>query len=145
MKGDLRKQEFLLSFEKHSRALEIDPIAWAVLDNHYHCILECKKDNLPAFIGKLHGGTSFSFNKEDKSQGRKVWHQYWDRLIRGDEFYQLVNYVHYNPLKHGLVSDYEQLKDYPFSSYPAWLKMLGEEKMNDLLTDYPYEKIIIPD
>ena len=47
---------------------------------------------------------------------RSVWQRgYWEHLIRNEEDYQRhMDYIHYNPVKHGLVT---QPVDWPYSSF----------------------------
>ena len=47
---------------------------------------------------------------------RSVWQRrYWEHLVRDDEdFRRHMDYIHYNPVKHGLV---EQPGDWPYSSF----------------------------
>ena len=47
---------------------------------------------------------------------RAVWqHRFWEHtIIDEDDLERCVNYVHWNPVKHGLVS---RVKDYPWSSF----------------------------
>lgn len=51
-----------------------------------------------------------------------VWQRrYWEHLIHSDEDYRLhVDYIHYNPVKHGLVSC---AIEYPWSSFRRYVKM----------------------
>jgi putative transposase len=50
-----------------------------------------------------------------KKAGRGIWQRrYWEHLIRDDkDFEQHVNYIHFNPVKHGYVSS---PVDWPYSS-----------------------------
>lgn len=50
----------------------------------------------------------------------KFWQKrYWDHVIRDDEdFENHLHYIHYNPVKHGLVTKPE---DWEHSSYRAWV------------------------
>ena len=82
--------------------------AWAVFTNHYHflAISPDRADNLPVFIKRLHGSTSRFINEEDGESGRKVWFQYWEsRITYQASYYSRLNYVHNNPVHHGLVDD----------------------------------------
>jgi len=84
--------------------------AWAVLPNHYHFIAQSPQDGetLRPLIKKLHGRTSHQLNQEDGSRGRRVWFQYWDTLLTYERSYLArLNYVHQNPVKHGLVRQAE--------------------------------------
>ncbi len=76
------------------------PVAWCVLPNHYHLLARCPdlKSTLQS-LGKLHGRTSFLWNGEENTRGRKVWCNSADRSMRGDDhFWATVNYIHHNPV-----------------------------------------------
>jgi putative transposase len=46
--------------------------------------------------------------------------RYWEHRIRDDaDFERDVDYVHFNPVKHGLVS---QVSDWPFSSFHRYVR-----------------------
>src|SRR5687767_11705213 len=48
--------------------------AWAILPNHYHLLLNTESiDAVLAALGKYHGRSSYLWNGEDQSRGRKVW------------------------------------------------------------------------
>ena len=52
---------------------------------------------------------------------RAVWQRrFWERTCRDeDDLKRLVDYVHWNPRKHGLV---RQVKDYPWSSFHRFVR-----------------------
>jgi putative transposase len=109
---------------------------YVVLDDHYHFlgyITDSKR--LPKLINRLHGTTSFFINKLNNTPGRRIWHNYWDRVIRDEaEFYTKMNYIHYNPVKHGYVRDPEK---WEFSTYHDFILENGEEWMWDCRNSYP--------
>lgn len=49
----------------------------------------------------------------------KFWQKgFWDHVIRDEaDFQRHLDYIHYNPVKHGLV---QRPEDWPYSSYSAW-------------------------
>src|ERR1043165_6341506 len=54
--------------------------AWCVLPNHYHLYLRTRSlKRVFKFLGRLHGRTSFLWNKEENKRGRQVWHSASDR------------------------------------------------------------------
>ncbi len=110
--------------------------AWAILNNHYHLLLKTRLgEDLIKFFRRVHGRTSFEFNGLDGTRGRQVWHNYWDACIRSDKDYWMrFNYIHHNPVKHGYVNHTE---DWPFSSYPYYLRTKGEDWLNDISMKYP--------
>ena len=90
--------------------------AWAVFSNHYHFVAKSPPDpsNLRIMIANLHQQTSSQINQLDETINRKVWHQYWDTKISYQRSYLArLNYVHQNPVKHGLVVKASQ---YPWGS-----------------------------
>ena len=96
--------------------------AWAVFSNHYHFIAESSADpsSLRSLIAKLHQSTAAKLNSQDGTPKRKLWHQFWDtRITIQTSYLARLNYVHQNPVKHGLVSE--------ASAYP-WCSALQFEK-----------------
>jgi putative transposase len=93
--------------------------AWAIFSNHYHFVAHSPDSgakSLPSMLGKLHGKTSAWLNRIDRQPGRKVWHNYWDTLLNLEGSYLArLNYVHQNPVHHGLVPVPNQ---YPWCSAP---------------------------
>lgn len=80
--------------------------AWALFANHYHFIAKSPEDptSLKKFIQAFHSKSAIQLNKMDHQPGRKIWYQYWDTCITHQSSYLArLNYVHNNPVKHGLV------------------------------------------
>jgi putative transposase len=85
-----------------------DVIAWVVLQNHYHFLVYVQSlDHISAALKQLHGTSSREWNIEDGLTGkRRVWYKFADTYIRNEAHLHLVfNYIHYNPVKHGYVTD----------------------------------------
>ena len=110
--------------------------AWVILNNHYHILCKVRKSKeLPTFINRLHGSTSYYINKKRCSQGEKIWQNYWDRIVRDEkDFWIKFNYIHYNPVKHGCVNKPE---DWEFSSFNYYLDKKGENWAADCWQSYP--------
>lgn len=53
--------------------------------------------------------------------GFDLWQRrYWEHTIRDEaDLVAHVNYIHFNPVKHGYVS---QVKDWPFSSFHQFVR-----------------------
>jgi len=90
---------------------------------------------MPKFINLLHGRTSHFINKLENSEGRNTGHNYWDHIIRNKtDFWTKFNYIHYNPVKHGIVNDPGAWKH---STYKYFLVKNGSEWMADCFESYP--------
>jgi putative transposase len=67
----------------------------------------------------LHTKTAGWLNRLDQATNRQVWHNYWEtRLTYQKSYLARLNYVHQNPVKHGLVAVANQ---YPWCS-AAWFE-----------------------
>ncbi|MEO5917910.1 MAG: hypothetical protein ABIS50_26995 [Luteolibacter sp.] len=112
------------------------PAAWCVLPNHYHLLVRTSDlKSLVSSLARLHGSTSFQWNTEENSRGRKVWHGVSDRAMRGDgHFWSTLNYIHQNPVKHGFVSKWE---DWPYSSASDYLREVGRDQAVTIWKNFP--------
>ncbi len=61
-------------------------------------------------------------NSRMRKGERTVWQRrYWEHLIRDEsDFNHHLNYLHYNPVKHGLVTN---PKDWPWSTFQRYVKL----------------------
>lgn len=109
-------------------------IAYVILHNHYHLILDIKKaSDLSKFMNQINGASSRLINKADHVIDRKIWWNYYDHIIRNEkDFFMHLNYIHQNPIKHG-IGDF----NYKFSSYAQWEKKKGKDYLIDCFQEYP--------
>jgi len=132
------KDIFLNVLLEQVKLLGYKIFAFAILNNHYHILLQTSYVNISDFVGRLHGKVSYIINKKEKRVGRKIFYQYWDWCIRNEkDFYIHFNYTHINSIKHGLIEDFEQLVNYKYCSFGSWLKKEGREFVFDCLAQYP--------
>jgi putative transposase len=92
--------------------------AWSVFSNHYHFVGHSPEENgaesLSLMLALLHEKTAKWLNRLDGTAGRKVWHNFWEtRVTHHKSYLARLNYVHQNPVKHGLVAVANQ---YPWCS-----------------------------
>ena len=98
----LLENEILTLAKLYSWQLE----AWAVFMNHYHMIAGSKADagSLYSYLKHLHSETAIALNMLDQTAGRQVWYNFWEtRLTYERSYLARLNYVHQNPVRHGLV------------------------------------------
>ena len=113
---------------KRERPFHID--AWVVLPDHMHTVwtLPPGDDDFSnrwkaikiRFVQKLPRTERRSKVRVAKGE-RGVWQRrFWEHAIRNDNDYMRhVDYVHWNPMKHGLV---QQVEQWPYSSFHRYVK-----------------------
>lgn len=135
-----RRSDFQTRLLRAFQEIEAEISAWVILANHYHVLARVESlTSVSGALKLLHGSTSFDWNQEDGLRGkRKVWYKYSDRLIRGNEHYfRALNYIHYNPVKHGYV---ESAYDWKWSSLGMYQEDHGREWLREKWTDFPPQK-----
>jgi putative transposase len=103
---------------------------WVVLPEHLHCVIELPPGDADyATRWRL---IKVVFSKSLPKVGRRsavrvrrgergIWQRrYWEHLIRDEADYRAhLDYIHYNPVKHGLV---KQVRDWPYSTFHYWVR-----------------------
>jgi putative transposase len=111
-------------------------LAWCVLPNHYHILLQCMA--LPAVrkaMGALHGRTSHDWNAGEESRGRTCWHRCLPKAVKSESHrWATLNYIHHNPVYHGYARRWQ---DWPFSSAGRYLETVGREFAERTWKAYP--------
>jgi putative transposase len=113
---------------KFQRPFYID--AWVVLPDHLHAVLTLPDDDvdyssrwreIKKRFSKSLPKTEFLTQTRKRKNERGIWQRrFWEHTIRDDnDYWHHVNYVHFNPLKHGLVT---QVADWPYSSFHRAVK-----------------------
>lgn len=135
LQPDKYKAILLKIIKEKSKKFDFALIAYAILNNHYHIIIRVSDaEIIPKFIKELNGSSAREINKADLVYDRKVWWNYYDHVIRNeDDFYKHLNYIHQNPIKHGIVKELS----YKYSSYDEWAKKKGKSFMADSFAKYP--------
>ncbi len=104
---------------------------WVVLPDHLHCVIELPSNDadfatrlrlIKSGFSKAVPKTEYRSDIRLKRGERGVWQRrYWEHLIKNEADYQAhMDYVHINPLKHGLV---KQVGEWPYSTFHHWVKL----------------------
>jgi len=131
-----RKTEFQEILLRGFHEIKAEIIGWVILSNHYHILATVESLNLiSSLLQYLHGKTSRDWNSQDGMTGkRKIWYRFSDRLMRDEaQLNQALNYVHYNPVKHGYVKD---VYDWPWSSLLTYEEDKGKEWLRESWKKY---------
>lgn len=108
--------------------------AWVLMPDHMHCIWTLPEGD--SDFSKRWGLIKAGFTKQakivhekslaksfsrEKHRESTIWQRrFWEHRIRDQEdFNRHFDYIHWNPVKHGLV---ESAVDWPYSSFHRYLK-----------------------
>lgn len=118
------------SWRAVSQARPFETVAAVVLPDHTHFIWRPLDDDhdVPGRIAQLKAGFTRGLPEQMKGKKRKrergVWQsRFWEHLIRDDDdLSRHVDYVHWNPVKHGYTTDPD---DWPYSTWAEWKREYG--------------------
>ena len=105
-------------------------VAWVVLPDHMHCTWKLPKGDADYatrwHLIKTHFSKTLAINEyrspsRIKNAERGIWQRhYWEHWIRDEQDFQRhFDYIHRNPLKHGLVT---RVADWPHSTFHKYAK-----------------------
>lgn len=98
--------------------------------------------SLSQMLGTLHTRTAGWVNRLDHTPGRRVWHNFWEtKLTYQKSYLARLNYVHQNPVKHGLVPVANQ---YPWCS-AGWFERNAAPAMVKAIFRFKMDKVRVPD
>jgi putative transposase len=131
---ELARRVLKEAIEKTRSCRHFETIAFCLLFEHLHCIWKLPENDADYSIrwASIKGQFSKEFlnlsehrTKVTTSRARKgevcIWQRrFWEHQIRDENDLQRhVDYIHYNPVKHGLVRDVD---DWPWSTYHKYVK-----------------------
>ena len=99
---------------RKARPFDIDAIV--VLPDHLHCIWTLPDGDADFMTRWRLIKTWFSKHSAFKN----IWqHRYWEHLLRDErDFEHHVDYIHFNPVRHGLVN---RVVEWPYSSFHQYV------------------------
>ena len=111
-----------------ARPFRID--AWVVLPDHLHCVwtLPAGDDDfstrwrlIKTIFARSLAADERRSDARKRHRERGIWQRrFWEHSIRDDaDFAAHVDYVHFNPVKHGYV---EHVADWPYSTFKACVR-----------------------
>jgi len=117
------------AWEQTKQQTPFDDVALCLLPNHLHCVWRLPEDDCDFSLrwARIKAGftrryleaggiESTQCPSRRRKRERGIWQRrFWEHQIQDERDLQRhVDYIHYNPVKHGLV---EQVEDWPWSSY----------------------------
>ena len=122
---DLDRRRWVETLEECCAKTDWQVHAYCLMSNHFHLVFETPKANLVAGMKWFLGTYTSRFNRRHKLSGHLFSVRYKSLIVdgSGDGYLRTVcDYVHLNPVRAKLLRPDDPLQNYPWSSYPAYLK-----------------------
>ena len=128
---DADRRVFLELLARRAGDAGIRVLAWCLMDNHVHMVLEDPEQGLSEMMQRLSGDYAQRFNRKSGRVGHVFESRFKSCAIESDAYLlQAIRYVHDNPENAGICSATE----YPWSSYHEYVG-LGEISDTSLALD----------
>jgi len=110
--------------------------AFAICYDHYHLAFRLGNGELRGTIIKLINGRSSFFINKALGRAGKLWGNKWLRFIGSEKAYwRVVGYIIGNPLKHGIVQNFNQLIEYKFSTFRDIVQIQGRSFAENIVRE----------
>lgn len=119
--GKKYREAFLLSLSEAHELFRLETLAYCLMGNHYHLLLKTPLGNLSRCMRHINGVYTQRYNKLRKTDGPLFRGRFKAILVETNNYLlQVSRYIHRNPIE-TQVPLVENLTDYIYSSYPAYL------------------------
>ena len=105
-------------FWRSWEATELD--AWVIMNDHFHIVLHITDKSVSELMHRFKVLYSMEYRKRYRPS--RVWqNRFWDHIIRNqDDYNKHLNYIHFNPVKHGIITN---PLAYEYSSFGQYVKL----------------------
>jgi len=113
-------EAFLLTLGEAHERFGIQILCYCLMSNHYHLLVKTPEANLGRAMRHINGLYTQRHNRLKRTDGTLFRGRYKAISVEDDSYQlQLSRYIHRNPVEARIV---EQLENYPWSSYPYYIK-----------------------
>jgi len=120
---------------KVRRNRPFETVGFALMPDHLHAVWTLPRGDwgYPLRWGQIKESFTRSFLAAGGAEGsrnvsrikrreRAIWqHRFWEHTVRDeDDLQRCIDYIHWNPVKHGLV---ERVQEYPWSTFHRYVKL----------------------
>ena len=126
---DVDRKSFLDRIGKNLPKWGMRCLAWSLMPNHFHLLLQSDKGCLPSFMQCVLTGYSIRFNERHQRVGHLFQNHYKSPVVCKDGYFRdVVRYIHLNPVRSEIVRSIPELEEYPWTGHrhiirggpPAW-------------------------
>ena len=122
------KQDFLNRFSGSLARADARCLAWALMSNHYHFLIQVGQQPLSKLMAGVLGGFASSYNRRNSRCGYVFQYRYKSILIDADSYLlQVIRYIHLNPVSAGMIAGISELGEYPWTGHAGMLNRCKQE------------------
>jgi REP element-mobilizing transposase RayT len=123
--NDSDRRCFLALLAKALEETGTSCLAWSLMTNHVHLLVETGDTPLSQVIHRVATAYAKEFNRRRGGQGHVFQGRFISIPVESEaHFLELVRYIHGNPLRANLLTAFEQLATYPWTGHAA---LMGNE------------------
>lgn len=120
---DVDRKSFLDRIGKNLPKWGMRCLAWSLMPNHFHLLLQSDKGYLPSFMHCLLTGYSMRFNERHHRVGHLFQNRYKSPVVCKDGYFRdVVRYIHLNPVRSEIVRSIAELEEYPWTGHRRILR-----------------------
>jgi REP element-mobilizing transposase RayT len=115
---DVDRRSFLDRIGKNLPKWGVRCLAWSLMPNHFHLLLQSDMGYLPSFMHCLLTGYSMRFNERHHRVGHLFQNRYKSPVVCKDGYFRdVVRYIHLNPVRSEIVRSIPELEEYPWTGH----------------------------
>jgi len=133
--SDRDRNTFLEALSDSCEIHDVSIIAYVLMSNHYHLLIQTPQANLSEFMRHFQITYTVRFNHRHDRPGHVFQGRFKSLLVEADEYLlPLSRYIHLNPIRTshfnaiGIQDKEEYLRTYPWSSYPGYCYLRKRNK-----------------
>ena len=126
---DVDRKSFIDRIGKNLPKWGMHCLAWSLMPNHFHLLLQSDMGSLSSFMHCVLTGYSMRFNDRHQRVGHLFQNRYMSPVVCKDGYFRdVVRYIHLNPVRSEIVRSIAELEEYPWTGHrhiirggpPAW-------------------------
>lgn len=113
----------ILSKTRLSRYFQVEIFTYTLMPTHFHLLLRQQKEKgIQRFIADITNALTRHYNLKNERKGSIFQSTFKSVSIKSEEqFNHVSRYIHLNPYSSGLVKNYQELMNYPWTSYKEYI------------------------
>lgn len=118
------RETFLRTFREVAKSCRWKVYAYALMENHYHILFKTRDANLVEGMKWLQTTYSMRFNRKHNYRGHLFAGRYHSMLVEAGNahyFSTIIDYIHLNPARAGLVRAHNFISANKWTSLQCWI------------------------